>query len=40
MPMPEDEGGWGELFILFATASGGVRRNRLSDFTNIMANGK
>ena len=40
MPMPEDEGSWGDLFILFATASGGVRRNRLSDFTNIMANGK
>ena len=40
MPMPEDEESWGDLFILFATASGGVRRNRLSDFTNIMANGK
>ena len=40
MPMPEDEASWGDLFILFATASGGVRRNRLSDFTNIMANGK
>ena len=40
MPMPEDEDSWGDLFILFATASGGVRRNRLSDFTNIMANGK
>ncbi len=40
MPMPEDEESWGDLFILFATASGGIRRNRLSDFTNIMANGK
>jgi len=40
MPMPEDEDSWGELFIMFATASGGIRRNRLSDFTNIMANGK
>jgi len=40
MPMPEDEESWGDLYILFATASGGVRRNRLSDFTNIMANGK
>ncbi|MEK9647119.1 MAG: DNA gyrase C-terminal beta-propeller domain-containing protein, partial [Alphaproteobacteria bacterium] len=40
MPMPEDEDSWGDLFILFATASGGIRRNRLSDFTNIMANGK
>jgi DNA gyrase/topoisomerase IV subunit A len=25
---------------MFATASGNVRRNRLSDFTNVMANGK
>jgi DNA gyrase subunit A len=40
MPMPEDEESWGELDIVFATASGNVRRNRLSDFTNIMANGK
>ena len=40
MPMPEDEESWGDLFIMFATASGGIRRNRLSDFTNIMANGK
>lgn len=40
MPMPEDEDSWGDLFIFFATAAGGVRRNRLSDFTNIMANGK
>ena len=40
MPMPEDEESWGDLFILFATESGGIRRNRLSDFTNIMANGK
>ncbi len=40
MPMPEDEATWGELDIVFATKSGNVRRNRLSDFTNIMANGK
>jgi DNA gyrase subunit A len=40
MPMPEDEESWGDLFIMFATASGGIRRNRLSDFTNIMTNGK
>ena len=40
MPLPEDEETWGELFVMFATASGGVRRNRLSDFTNVMANGK
>jgi len=40
MPLPEDETTWADLFVMFATASGGVRRNRLSDFTNVMANGK
>ncbi len=47
MPMPEadagaeaDGAGADEPFILFATASGNVRRNRLADFANIMANGK
>ncbi len=40
MPLPEDEGRWGELFVLFATASGRIRRNALSDFTNVMAGGK
>ena len=40
MPLPEDEDSWGELFVVFATASGGVRRNALSDFTNVMSNGK
>jgi DNA gyrase subunit A len=40
MALPEDEQGWDELFVMFATAIGNVRRNRLSDFTNVMANGK
>jgi DNA gyrase subunit A len=40
MPLPEDESTWDELFVMFATASGNVRRNRLSDFTNVMSNGK
>ncbi|MFO1119798.1 MAG: DNA gyrase subunit A [Rhodospirillales bacterium] len=40
MPLPEDEESWGELTVVFATASGKVRRNALSDFTNVMANGK
>jgi DNA gyrase subunit A len=40
LPMPEDEGQWGELHVMFATASGYVRRNLLSDFTDIRANGK
>ena len=40
MPLPEDETTWQNLFVGFATASGKVRRNALSDFTNIMASGK
>ncbi|MDX1575200.1 MAG: DNA gyrase subunit A, partial [Kiloniellales bacterium] len=40
MPMPEDEETWGQMFVMFATTSGTVRRNRLSDFARIQANGK
>lgn len=40
MALPEDESTWGEMDVMFATSSGTVRRNRLSDFTNVMANGK
>ncbi len=40
MPLPEDESTWGQLNVMFATASGNVRRNDLSDFTNVMRNGK
>jgi len=40
MPLPEDETTWNEMFVMFSTASGGVRRNSLSDFTNVMVNGK
>ena len=40
MPLPEDEGTWANLFVMFVTETGGIRRNRLSDFTNIMVNGK
>jgi DNA gyrase subunit A len=40
MPLPEDETRWSDMFVMFATSSGYVRRNRLSDFTNVMANGK
>jgi DNA gyrase subunit A len=40
MPLPEDEDTWASLFAVFATATGNVRRNALSDFTNVMANGK
>lgn len=40
MPMPEDETTWGSLQIMFATKSGNVRRNELSDFESINRNGK
>ncbi|GGC55831.1 DNA gyrase subunit A [Chelatococcus reniformis] len=40
MPLPEDEDSWGNLDVMFATVSGGVRRNKLSDFTNVNRAGK
>lgn len=40
MSMPEDESTWDELFVMFATSSGSVRRNSLSDFVRVQANGK
>jgi DNA gyrase subunit A len=40
MPLPEDEADWQKLDIMFATRSGGVRRNSLSDFVEIRQNGK
>ena len=40
MPVDRDEADWGDLQVIFATSAGDVRRNRLSDFTNIMRNGK
>jgi DNA gyrase subunit A len=40
MPLPEDEESWADLTVMFATANGYVRRNALSDFTDIRANGK
>jgi DNA gyrase subunit A len=40
MPMPEDEATWGNLQLMFATTSGGVRRNELSDFESINRAGK
>lgn len=40
MPLPEDESTWSDLFVMFATASGNARRNRLSDFVNVKSNGK
>ena len=40
MPLPEDEAEWDNLNIMFATKSGNVRRNDLSDFHSIQSNGK
>jgi DNA gyrase subunit A len=40
MPLPEDEADWLKLDIMFATRSGGVRRNSLADFIEINKNGK
>ncbi len=39
MPLPEDETTWDSLDVVFATSHGTVRRNSLSDFRNIRANG-
>ncbi len=39
LPLPQDEGLWEALHLVFATASGNVRRNRLSDFKNVRASG-
>ncbi len=40
MPVDRDEADWDELQVVFATSAGTVRRNRLSDFTNVKRNGK
>ncbi|WP_188481433.1 DNA gyrase subunit A [Marivita lacus] len=40
MPVDRDEKDWDDLHIIFATSAGDVRRNALSDFTNVMRNGK
>ena len=40
LPLPEDEAAWDKLHVMFATRSGGVRRNKLSDFQRVNRNGK
>ncbi len=37
--LPEDETTWENLNVLFATSSGTVRRNQLSDFSNVRPSG-
>ncbi|MBV9537383.1 MAG: DNA gyrase subunit A, partial [Acidisphaera sp.] len=39
LPLPQDETLWESLHLVFATAQGNVRRNRLSDFRNVRASG-
>jgi DNA gyrase subunit A len=39
LPLPQDETLWDSLHLLFGTASGNVRRNRLSDFRNVRSAG-
>lgn len=40
LPVPEDEAAWAQYDVMFATRSGNVRRNKLSDFQGIKRNGK
>ena len=40
MALPENEEDWAKLDIMFASRSGGVRRNSLADFTRVNRNGK
>jgi len=40
MPLSENEDDWRDLYVMFATSTGGIRRNNLSDFLRINKNGK
>ncbi len=40
MALPEDETSWETLDVMFATSGGTVRRNKLSDFSNVNRAGK
>ena len=40
MPLPDDEEARAQLDVMFATRSGNVRRNKLSDFIRVNRNGK
>jgi DNA gyrase subunit A len=39
LPLPQDEALWENLHLVFGTASGNVRRNRLADFKNVRSSG-
>ena len=40
LPLPEDEGEWAALHVMFATARGLVRRNAMDAFASVPSNGK
>lgn len=40
MPLVENEADWAKYDVMFATSGGTVRRNKLSDFTNVNRSGK
>jgi DNA gyrase subunit A len=40
LALSEDEATWGDYDVIFATRRGSVRRNKLSDFTNVNRAGK
>ncbi len=40
MPLPDQSSEWEHLSIVLGTASGTIRRNSLTDFTQVKANGK
>ena len=39
MQLPEDEQTWDKLDVMFATTRGTVRRNKLSDFSDVRRSG-
>jgi DNA gyrase subunit A len=39
MPLPEDESSWAKLDVMFATTRATVRRNKLSDFSDVRRSG-
>ena len=40
MPLPENEGEWKKLYVIFATLKGRIKKNSLEDFANIQSTGK
>ena len=40
MPLPDNENEWKNLYVIFATLKGKIRKNSLEDFANIQSTGK